>query len=62
VVATDRDWQNPSMKELPAEFFLPPQTKAALQRETVRLVAVCVAFIVVLGIIVALTQGIVIKV
>ena len=51
-----------SMKELPAEFFLPPQTNAALKRETVRLVAACVAFIVVLGIIVALTQGIVIKV
>ena len=49
------------MKKLPAEFFLPPQTNAALQRETVRLVAVCVAFIVVLGITVALTQGIVIK-
>jgi len=61
-VATDRDWKNPSMKELPAEFFLPPQTNAALRRETVRLVAGCVAFIVVLGIIVALTQGIVIKV
>ena len=50
------------MKKLPAEFFLPPQTNAALQRETVRLVAACVAFIVILGIIVALTQGIVIKV
>ena len=50
------------MKELPAEFFLPPQTNAALRRETVRLIAGCVAFIVVLGIIVALTQGIVIKV
>jgi hypothetical protein len=49
------------MKEMPAEFFLPPQTSAALKRETVRLVAVCVGFIVVLGIIVALTQGIVIK-
>jgi hypothetical protein len=47
------------MKELPAEFFLPPQTDAALRRQTVRLVAGCVAFIVVLGIIVALTQGIV---
>jgi hypothetical protein len=47
------------MKELPAEFFLPPQTDAALRRETVRLIAGCVAFIVVLGIIVALTQGIV---
>jgi hypothetical protein len=50
------------MNELPAEFFLPPQTNAALNRETVRLVAECVAFIVLLGIIVALTQGIVIKV
>jgi hypothetical protein len=51
-----------NMKDLPAEFFLPPQTNAALNRETVRLVAACVAFIVALAIIVALTQGIVIKV
>jgi hypothetical protein len=50
------------VKPLPAEFFLPPQTNAALTRETTRLVAVCVAFIVVLGILVALTQGIVVKV
>lgn len=50
------------MKNMPAEFFLPPQTNAGLWRETVRLVAGCVAFIVVLGIIVALTQGIVITV
>ena len=50
------------MKKLPAEFFLPPQTNAALQRETVRLVAACIAFIVILGVIVALTQGIVLKV
>ena len=50
------------MKELPAEFFLPPRTNGALKRETLRLVAACVAFIVFLGIIVALTQGIVIKV
>jgi hypothetical protein len=50
------------MKKLPAEFFLPPQTNAALERETVRLVAACVAFIVILGVIVALTQGIDIKV
>ena len=55
-MATDR------MKELPAEFFLPPQTSAALKRETVWLVAVSVAFIVILGVIVALTQGIVITV
>jgi hypothetical protein len=56
VVARDR------MKKLPAEFFLPPQTNAALQRETVRLVAACVAFIMILGVLVALTQGIVLKV
>ena len=48
-------------EKLPAEFFLPPQTGAALQRETIRLVAACVAFIVILGVIVALTQGIVLK-
>jgi hypothetical protein len=50
------------MKDMPAEFFLPPQTNAALRQETIRLVAGCVAFIVILGIIVALTQGIVFKV
>ena len=50
------------MKKLPAEFFLPLQTNAALQRETVRLVAACVAFILILGVIVALTQGIVLTV
>ena len=61
-MATDRRRQNTSMKEMPAEFFLPPPTSAALTRETVWLVAVSVAFIVVLGVIVALTQGIVIKV
>ena len=55
-MATDR------MKELPAEFFLPPQTNAALRGETVWLVAVSVAFILILGVIVALTQGIVIAV
>jgi hypothetical protein len=50
------------MKELPAEFFLPPQTNSALTGETALLVAVCVAFIAFLGLIVALTQGIVINV
>jgi hypothetical protein len=59
-VTTDRR-QNTSMKQMPAEFFLPPQTTAALKRETVWLVAVNVAFIVVLGVVVALTQGIVIN-
>ena len=61
-MATERNRKNTSVKKLAAEFFLPPQTNAALKRETVRLVVGCVAFIVVLGIIVALTQGIVIKV
>jgi hypothetical protein len=50
------------MKDMPAEFFLPPQTSDGLKKETIRLLAGCVAFIVILGIIVALTQGIVIKV
>jgi hypothetical protein len=50
------------MKDLPAEFFLPPQTSEALKKETVRLLAGCVAFLVILGFMVALTQGIVIKV
>jgi hypothetical protein len=44
---------------MPAEFFLPPQSNEALKKETIRLVAGCTAFIVILGIIVALTQGIV---
>jgi hypothetical protein len=48
-----------NVKDLPAEFFLPPQTNAALRQETIKLLAGCVAFLVVLGIIVALTQGIV---
>jgi hypothetical protein len=50
------------MKDMPAEFFLPPQSNDALKKETIRLVAGCVAFIVILGIIVALTQGIVFSV
>jgi hypothetical protein len=54
--------QRINMKDLPAAFFLPPQTNAALRKETIRLVAGCVAFIVILGINVALTQGIVITV
>jgi hypothetical protein len=51
-----------SMKDMPAEFFLPPQSNAALWNETIKLVAGCVAFLVILGIIVALTQGIVVVV
>lgn len=49
------------MKDLPPEFFLPPQSNAALRKETARLIAGCVAFIVLLGVLVALTQGIVIE-
>jgi hypothetical protein len=49
------------MKDLPAEFFLPPPTNAALWNETVKLVGGCIAFIVILGIIVSLMQGIVIQ-
>ncbi len=37
-----------SMKDLPAEFFLPPPTNAALWNETVRLIGGSVAFIVIL--------------
>jgi hypothetical protein len=49
------------MKDLPAEFFLPPPTNAALWNETAKLVGGSIAFIVILGIIVALTQGIVVR-
>jgi hypothetical protein len=52
--------QRVNMKDLPAEFFLPPPTDAALWNETVKLLAGSVAFIVGLGIVVALTQGIVV--
>jgi hypothetical protein len=47
------------MKDMPAEFFLPPQSNDALKTQTVRLIAGCAAFIVVLGAVVTLTQGIV---
>lgn len=51
-----------AMKDMPAEFFLPPQSNTALWDETVKLVAGCVAYLVILGIVVALTQGIVVSV
>lgn len=50
------------MKDMPPEFFLPPQSNDALRTETIRLVVGCFAFIVILGIIVALTQGVLITV
>jgi hypothetical protein len=48
------------MTDLPPEFFLPPQNNSALWRETIRLIAGCVTFIVILGIVVAMTQGVVV--
>lgn len=51
-----------AMKDLPAEFFLPPPTNAGLWDETAKLIGGCVAFIVLLGIVVALTHGIVVQV
>ncbi|BBU21145.1 hypothetical protein [Mycobacterium xenopi] len=57
-----RDYKWASMKDMPAEFFLPPATDAALWAQTAKLVAGCVAFILILAVIVTLTQGIVIKV
>jgi hypothetical protein len=56
-----RPAQRVRMKDLSAEFFLPPPTNAALWNETVKLVGGCIAFIVILGIIVALTQGVVVR-
>jgi hypothetical protein len=46
---------------MPAAFFLPPQSNEAL-KENIRLLAGCTAFIAILGVIVALTQGIVVSV
>lgn len=56
----DTDHRRASMKDMPAEFFLPPQSNKALWEETRKLLALCVAFIAVLGIAVMLTQGVVI--
>jgi hypothetical protein len=60
--STGNQVEGVGMKDLPAEFFLPPPTNAELWDETAKLVGGCVAFIVVLGIIVALLHGIVIHV
>lgn len=48
------------MKDMQAEFFLPPPTRSGLCWETFTLVLGCYVFILVLAIIVALTQGTVI--
>jgi hypothetical protein len=55
------DFKHRDMKDMPAEFFLPPATKAGLWRETAALVVGCYAFIVALALVVASTQGIVIR-
>jgi hypothetical protein len=57
-----RDYRRSNMKDMPAEFFLPPPTRAGLWRETAALALGCYAFIIALGIIVALTQDIVVRV
>lgn len=49
-------------QELPAEFFLPPQSDSALRRETAALICGAVLFIIVLAVIVSLTQGIVVEI
>ena len=51
-----------NMKDLPPEFFLPPPTEAGLWRETAALLLGSLGFVIILAIIVALTQGIVLKV
>jgi len=55
------NYKRTSMKDMPAEFFLPPATNAALWAETARLVVGCVVFIMLLAVLVTLTQGIVLK-
>ncbi len=49
------------MTDLPAEFFLPPESDRDLWRETARLLAGSVAFMVVLAVIVLNTRGIVVR-
>lgn len=56
------DVKHKGMKDMPAEFFLPPSTKAGLWRETMLLTVGCYGFIVVLAVVVALTQGVVVRV
>ncbi|WP_197516347.1 hypothetical protein [Mycobacterium sp. E2497] len=50
-----------NMKDMPAEFFLPPATKAGLWRETIALVAGCYLFILTIASVAVLTQGTVIR-
>ncbi|MEZ0351917.1 hypothetical protein [Mycobacterium sp. pR1184] len=53
--------QRRNMKDMPADFFLPPATQAGLWRETIALVAGCYLYILTLAILVALTQGVVVR-
>ncbi|MBE1551920.1 hypothetical protein GGC64_006007 [Mycobacterium sp. OAS707] len=57
-----RDFNRKNMKDMPAEFFLPPPTKSGLWRETAALALGCYAFITVLAITVALMQNIIVRV
>lgn len=50
-----------SMKDMPAEFFLPPPTKAGLWRETAALLVGSYLFIGLLAIVVVLTDGVVVR-
>jgi hypothetical protein len=56
------DFKHRNMKDMPAEFFLPPPTRAGLWRETAALALGCYAFIIALAIIVGLAHDIVISV
>jgi hypothetical protein len=60
-MSNSQNFKRKSVKELPPEFFLPPPTNAELCEETGKLIAGCYAFILILGIIVVFTQGIVIE-
>jgi len=51
-----------NMKDMPEEFFLPPHSNTELWSETVTLIASCAGFIVLLAVVVALTDGIVLRV
>ncbi|MGO9154773.1 DUF7156 family protein [Mycobacterium sp.] len=48
------------ISKLPAEFFLPPASNHALWSETRNLILGSLAFIAILSMVVALTQGIVV--
>lgn len=56
------DREHINMKDLPAEFFLPPPTNVGLWQETAKLVGGAFLFILILALLVAVTQGVVIKV